>query len=133
MIRRPPRSTRTDTLFPYTTLFRSVGRRELPLGAVEPGARLGQARLCPLDPLLRLAGVVVGVHLRNLDLGCGARDRHPAVVRIVAADENDQRQRDVDEAQQAGAQIEPMQADEAATDPKQIGRASWRERVWQYG
>src|SRR3546814_3510066 len=26
MIRRPPRSTRTDTLFPYTTLFRSVGQ-----------------------------------------------------------------------------------------------------------
>src|SRR3546814_11083499 len=25
MTRRPPRSTRTDTLFPYTTLFRSVG------------------------------------------------------------------------------------------------------------
>src|SRR3546814_5585423 len=25
MIRRPPRSTRTDTLFPYTTLFRSMG------------------------------------------------------------------------------------------------------------
>src|SRR3546814_5130035 len=25
MIRRPPRSTRTDTLFPYTTLFRSKG------------------------------------------------------------------------------------------------------------
>src|SRR3546814_5184564 len=35
MIRRPPRSTRTDTLFPYTTLFRSVrlsetGQRLLP-------------------------------------------------------------------------------------------------------
>src|SRR3546814_18298854 len=28
MIRRPPRSTRTDTLFPYTTLFRSVARPE---------------------------------------------------------------------------------------------------------
>src|SRR3546814_15495528 len=27
MIRRPPRSTRTDTLFPYTTLFRSARRR----------------------------------------------------------------------------------------------------------
>src|SRR3546814_7208679 len=27
MIRRPPRSTRTDTLFPYTTLFRSQPRR----------------------------------------------------------------------------------------------------------
>src|SRR3546814_20463174 len=29
MIRRPPRSTRTDTLFPYTTLFRSVPRNRL--------------------------------------------------------------------------------------------------------
>src|SRR3546814_3908719 len=27
MIRRPPRSTRTDTLFPYTTLFRSFAQR----------------------------------------------------------------------------------------------------------
>src|SRR3546814_16170723 len=31
MIRRPPRSTRTDTLFPYTTLFRSL--RRSPSGA----------------------------------------------------------------------------------------------------
>src|SRR3546814_8184029 len=31
MIRRPPRSTRTDTLFPYTTLFRSA-LRECPFG-----------------------------------------------------------------------------------------------------
>src|SRR3546814_16601586 len=32
MIRRPPRSTRTDTLFPYTTLFRStVVRRNYPI------------------------------------------------------------------------------------------------------
>src|SRR3546814_2682524 len=30
MIRRPPRSTRTDTLFPYTTLFRSPQRRHAP-------------------------------------------------------------------------------------------------------
>src|SRR3546814_19838895 len=29
-IRRPPRSTRTDTLFPYTTLFRSTGTRATP-------------------------------------------------------------------------------------------------------
>src|SRR3546814_17530922 len=34
MIRRPPRSTRTDTLFPYTTLFRSGQRRQL---LVQPG------------------------------------------------------------------------------------------------
>src|SRR3546814_4648470 len=33
MIRRPPRSTRTDTLFPYTTLFRSI--LEWPTGPVE--------------------------------------------------------------------------------------------------
>src|SRR3546814_6437467 len=30
MIRRPPRSTRTDTLFPYTTLFRSDRRQSQP-------------------------------------------------------------------------------------------------------
>src|SRR3546814_8453895 len=30
MIRRPPRSTRTDTLFPYTTLFRSAPRVTTP-------------------------------------------------------------------------------------------------------
>src|SRR3546814_8796861 len=30
MIRRPPRSTRTDTLFPYTTLFRSEGAEPYP-------------------------------------------------------------------------------------------------------
>src|SRR3546814_13751736 len=30
MIRRPPRSTRTDTLFPYTTLFRSIRRGTRP-------------------------------------------------------------------------------------------------------
>src|SRR3546814_20880592 len=35
MIRRPPRSTRTDTLFPYTTLFRSY-EAALELAAKEP-------------------------------------------------------------------------------------------------
>src|SRR3546814_9482157 len=38
MIRRPPRSTRTDTLFPYTTLFRS-GRRILRLQTQDTRAR----------------------------------------------------------------------------------------------
>src|SRR3546814_5421535 len=36
MIRRPPRSTRTDTLFPYTTLFRSPRRPDRRSGA-RPG------------------------------------------------------------------------------------------------
>src|SRR3546814_9983028 len=38
MIRRPPRSTRTDTLFPYTTLFRSL--RGVAFGRVEQCLRL---------------------------------------------------------------------------------------------
>src|SRR3546814_5761596 len=36
MIRRPPRSTRTDTLFPYTTLFRSSNTRS---PSAAPGSR----------------------------------------------------------------------------------------------
>src|SRR3546814_16716211 len=45
MIRRPPRSTRTDTLFPYTTLFRShrraaVGARQRPLAGCPVIAKL---------------------------------------------------------------------------------------------
>src|SRR3546814_4143093 len=50
MIRRPPRSTRTDTLFPYTTLFRSMERprrRRLPFRAnLLPRIR---ARVTPAD------------------------------------------------------------------------------------
>src|SRR3546814_13404126 len=43
MIRRPPRSTRTDTLFPYTTLFRSLGTEPAdPLGAM--GCRAADRR-----------------------------------------------------------------------------------------
>src|SRR3546814_3633729 len=37
MIRRPPRSTRTDTLFPYTTLFRSIPSRIVVLGKTSDG------------------------------------------------------------------------------------------------
>src|SRR3546814_5114945 len=36
MIRRPPRSTRTDTLFPYTTLFRSLGPESERGGLADP-------------------------------------------------------------------------------------------------
>src|SRR3546814_1870834 len=42
MIRRPPRSTRTDTLFPYTTLFRSVPAHR--------HAAMGRARACARAP-----------------------------------------------------------------------------------
>src|SRR3546814_15481754 len=60
MIRRPPRSTRTDTLFPYTTLFRSVGdlgegaeavktlaaAHGDPGPALQPGETAGGQRAC---------------------------------------------------------------------------------------
>src|SRR3546814_11972471 len=36
MLRQPPRSTRTDTLFPYTTLFRHLRRKILPRGEGHP-------------------------------------------------------------------------------------------------
>src|SRR3546814_6729934 len=47
MIRRPPRSTRTDTLFPYTTLFRSLCTNSVALGPPDlkvPPAEYGVAR-----------------------------------------------------------------------------------------
>src|SRR3546814_18136509 len=51
MIRRPPRSTRTDTLFPYTTLFRSP----FPAGH---GERLGgRARRRSIDSVRPMGGV----------------------------------------------------------------------------
>src|SRR3546814_3737202 len=64
MIRRPPRSTRTDTLFPYTTLFRSLGaiiigevlaETDLPKGAfsILPASRDG-ADLFTEDDRLKL-------------------------------------------------------------------------------
>src|SRR3546814_4666194 len=54
IMRRPPRSTRTDTLFPYTTLFRSHGsspssnsRRESPRTAPLPSPCLSSLRTPP--------------------------------------------------------------------------------------
>src|SRR3546814_10422298 len=53
MIRRPPRSTRTDTLFPYTTLFRSDGlwhRRHLRLSGARPARPGFRAQICAAGP-----------------------------------------------------------------------------------
>src|SRR3546814_1069849 len=73
MIRRPPRSTRTDTLFPYTTLFRSrvraghdrrqraaqVGGRIAGRGAVRDGVAeyLPHARLHPVRGFVRASSL----------------------------------------------------------------------------
>src|SRR3546814_6190302 len=59
MIRRPPRSTRTDTLFPYTTLFRSQADARL-----WPGRRARMRRRPALLPLQRLSDHAVARRVR---------------------------------------------------------------------
>src|SRR3546814_6177246 len=53
MIRRPPRSTRTDTLFPYTTLFRSALLPADAKGRVRVRA-IAQTIACDIHPLNNL-------------------------------------------------------------------------------
>src|SRR3546814_13764070 len=63
MIRRPPRSTRTDTLFPYTTLFRSW-LREGPALAAEDRLRDGLAQSRRQDA--ESGGAALGPHRSDL-------------------------------------------------------------------
>src|SRR3546814_14015054 len=55
MIRRPPRSTRTDTLFPYTTLFRSLALRGEQVADViaEVAGSRGRDERVDIAPFLR--------------------------------------------------------------------------------
>src|SRR3546814_687557 len=59
MIRIPPRSTRTDTLLPYTTLFRSSGGENLALvkGRIDPG-KPTLVRMHVMSPLSDMFGAV---------------------------------------------------------------------------
>src|SRR3546814_14643092 len=69
MIRRPPRSTRTDTLFPYTTLFRSNGFLVCPRSAYLPFLQL--ARQCaPVhsQPARGLRNVEIGLDQHLVDM-----------------------------------------------------------------
>src|SRR3546814_13659742 len=75
MIRRPPRSTRTDTLFPYTTLFRSFWRGS---GHGRRGGRRA-AHGCRLDRLERHRGPV-RLPLRQRD-----------AIAVIAAEQIDER------------------------------------------
>src|SRR3546814_11535129 len=100
MILRPPRSTRTDTLFPYTTLFRSHRLVEVPAppergaadrvgvrrhDAVESQVGLEASGILVADPvrhqrLAPLYVVAVGkVHVAQVGLG-DVRDLEPLVV-----------------------------------------------------
>src|SRR3546814_18020000 len=65
MIRRPPRSTRTDTLFPYTSRFRSLvagGANEgVQVRAVRAGAIAADRRPGPPDLFIGVFGGIVDV------------------------------------------------------------------------
>src|SRR3546814_12080079 len=105
MIRRPPRSTRTDTLFPYTTLFRSVDAADHQIGEVEAAAGRGRiADAHPVDNDERLLA------LRAADTQIG-----DAAERAIVRD---------GDARQAREQV--------GRRAVQIGSASCRERVCQY-
>src|SRR3546814_14770229 len=110
MIRRPPRSTRTDTLFPYTTLFRSHRRR--PVG--------GSIRLSPFrgsDMDFSLAPEVESLRQRLRDFV--EAEIIPLEADATAYDEHENIAPDRLEGLRAKARQE-------------IGRASCRERVCPY-
>src|SRR3546814_16423448 len=93
MIRRPPRSTRTDTLFPYTTLFRSASGQILQRldafdvtgakdGMREIGARFCRVRdrialrhCAPPEPRELREDVPHPVRALGADADCGERPR----------------------------------------------------------
>src|SRR3546814_735970 len=102
MIRRPPRATRTDTLFPYTTLFRSQLSSTCPHG-VEDVFAIGREHLDPLDRPVAVcvAELVVGrerssssrgsqqhLTVRGLHLGGARHLAHGLQVGLVEVEEN---------------------------------------------
>src|SRR3546814_1668273 len=81
MIRRPPRSTRTDTLFPYTTLFRS---RASAASSTSPRATLMVVRAAA-----SLAGGYMAVSLKDRPVDRGQQDsrlqRYATIVAQLSA------------------------------------------------
>src|SRR3546814_5993814 len=82
MIRRPPRSTRTDTLCPYTTLFRSALHRTgaAKFEGVEKGTGKELHRAMPLD---QFSGAIDGFQSPEY---FGPRDRHGEALPIQRLD-----------------------------------------------
>src|SRR3546814_4774288 len=82
MIRRPPRSTRTDTLVPYTTLFRSLVAAAMTGGCVTAT----HARPGTLDAVLdKLVEAGADVGTRGDSITVDMRGRRPKAVDIVTA------------------------------------------------
>src|SRR3546814_15206439 len=92
MIRRPPRSTRTDTLFPYTTLFRSLGEVAGVAvgGVVEPVEQLGY----PRRTVLHAGQAQLGEALEHLVAhGGGVEVAHRPALRDHAAQRGPEQRR----------------------------------------
>src|SRR3546814_8875649 len=90
MIRRPPRSTRTDTLFPYTTLFRSeLGQSAFLLGIAAADVRVDAGEPALLDSLgLPLFGPETHWHKWLRLLPFGEAEHAPAFVKRHGVAEN---------------------------------------------
>src|SRR3546814_15171671 len=71
MIRRPPRSTRTDTLFPYTTLFRSSPAPRRSLKSLEAGLALYPH----LRRHISLSGPVTAAQVHAISEATGLKER----------------------------------------------------------
>src|SRR3546814_8627489 len=73
MIRRPPRSTRTDTLFPYTTLFRSLHVRSRPSIPICSDHRLMSDFNSTLTAAQRSVFRALAASTDGIDVECYAR------------------------------------------------------------
>src|SRR3546814_16104272 len=135
MIRRPPRSTRTDTLFPYTTLFRSDAARFERLLAerlVAGRGRVGDLHDEFVGAGAQIAGDVEAERVRSTLMAAhdDAVDEHGR----FEIDRAEMQQRALTRpfrGQREAALIpEPVVGHQLARD--EIGRASGRERGCQY-
>src|SRR3546814_15486191 len=73
MIRRPPRSTRTATLFPYTTLFRSTGSSGVGVGVLKPLLTVGSFDPIGDCAMVSGSGKVARLAWSHASLACPAR------------------------------------------------------------
>src|SRR3546814_17390240 len=84
MIRRPPRSTRTDTLFPYTTLFRSPPLRERRGDVPKLAERFLQAAAVRFDAPPKRFGKAALERLQNHDWPGNVRELENLCWRLAA-------------------------------------------------
>src|SRR3546814_2298678 len=88
MIRRPPRSTRTDTLFPYTTLFRSAQRRAVGDVEITPRQRRQRQSACNLERAHRAADLALTAEQQQGHLADLRTLREAEALALVAALQN---------------------------------------------